>query len=74
VLTKVVAARSPRVTLADMTRIPTANTVDGVHPDDRGYQQMAYQWYQALRPVLGTGQAWKAVASPYPAAVNARLR
>lgn len=65
-LANVVAARSPRVTLADMSRIPAANTVDGVHPTDLGYRQMAYQWYQALQPVLGAGRAWSPVASPYP--------
>jgi lysophospholipase L1-like esterase len=66
VLADVVAARWPRVTLADMSRVPAANTVDGVHPTDVGYRQMAYQWYQALRPVVGAGRVWKAIASPYP--------
>jgi lysophospholipase L1-like esterase len=65
-LAGVVAARSPRVTLADMSRVPAANTVDGVHPTDLGYQQMAYQWYQALQPVLGAGRSWPAVTDPYP--------
>jgi lysophospholipase L1-like esterase len=66
VLAKVVAARAPQVTLADMSRVPAANTVDGVHPTDLGYRQMAYQWYQALAPVLGAGRAWPVIASPYP--------
>jgi lysophospholipase L1-like esterase len=65
-LAGVVAARGPRVSLADMSRIPAANTVDGVHPTDSGYRQMAYQWYQALRPVLAGGRSWPRIADPFP--------
>jgi lysophospholipase L1-like esterase len=65
-LAGVVAARGPRVSLADMSRIPVANTVDGVHPTDSGYRQMAYQWYQALGPVLAGGRPWRKVADPFP--------
>jgi lysophospholipase L1-like esterase len=65
-LKRVVAARGPRVSLADMSRISAANTVDGVHPTDSGYRQMAYQWYRALRPVLADGRPWPTIADPFP--------
>ncbi|MFC7527478.1 SGNH/GDSL hydrolase family protein [Actinoplanes sp. GCM10030250] len=61
-----VAARYPyNVTLADMSRIPAANTVDGVHPDVLGYRQMAFQWYQGLRRVLPTGRSLPEVPNPF---------
>lgn len=62
----VVAGKGSRVTLADMSRISHRNTVEGLHPNDRGYRQMAYQWYRALRPVLG-GVSWPATDNPFPA-------
>jgi len=65
-LASIVAARRSRVSLADMSRISPRSTVDGVHPTDVGYRQMAYQWYQALRPVLAGGRAWPAAADPFP--------
>ncbi|BBH63934.1 SGNH hydrolase [Actinoplanes sp. OR16] len=61
-----VAARHPRnVTLVDMSVIPASDTVDGVHPDQDGYQKMAFQWYQGLRRVLPTGRSFQPVASPF---------
>jgi len=63
---RIAAARRGFVTVADMSRIPVANTVDGVHPGDFGYRQMAYQWYQALRRVLPDGASWPAIADPFP--------
>ncbi|WP_433380968.1 SGNH/GDSL hydrolase family protein [Actinoplanes sp. CA-142083] len=62
----VVAALFPdNVTLVDMARVPVANTVDHVHPNALGYQQMAYQWYEALRGVLPQGREWRPVTSPF---------
>jgi lysophospholipase L1-like esterase len=66
-LAAVVAARGPRVTMVDMSRVPAADTGDGVHPTDLGYRQMAYQWYQALRPVLaGRAGRWVPAPDPFP--------
>lgn len=62
----IAAVRRGFVTVADMSRIPVANTVDGVHPGDIGYRQMAYQWYQALRRVVPGGASWPAMADPFP--------
>jgi lysophospholipase L1-like esterase len=53
------------VTLVDMARVPVANTVDHVHPNALGYQQMAYQWHEALRDVLPQGRSWSPVASTF---------
>lgn len=63
---RIAAARRARVSVADMSRIPTSNTVDGVHPTDLGYRQMTHQWLQALRPVLATGRSWPRTADPFP--------
>jgi lysophospholipase L1-like esterase len=47
------ATRYPaNVTLVGMDRVPVANTVDHVHPNAVGYEQMAYQWFEALRGVV----------------------
>jgi lysophospholipase L1-like esterase len=48
----IAAEAGPRVTVADMSGISTDDTVDGLHPDDFGYRQMAALWFDALRPVL----------------------
>jgi lysophospholipase L1-like esterase len=62
----VVAALYPdNVTLVDMARVPVANTVDHVHPNELGYRQMAYQWYEALRGVLPQGRDLSPVTSPF---------
>ncbi|MFF5290317.1 SGNH/GDSL hydrolase family protein [Paractinoplanes globisporus] len=56
------AAQYPaNVTLVDMSAVPVANTVDHVHPNALGYQQMAFQWYEALRGVLPSGRSWSPV-------------
>ena len=65
----IAAARRGHVTVADMSRIPVANTVDGVHPTDAGYRQMAYQWFQALRKAVPGGPSWRPVADPFPVPV-----
>ena len=62
----VAASKGPRVSVADMSRISNRNTVEGLHPNDLGYRQMSYQWYQALRPVLGS-RSWPVTADPFPA-------
>jgi lysophospholipase L1-like esterase len=61
----VAARKGPRVRVADMSRISHRNTVEGLHPNDLGYRQMSFQWYQALRPVLG-GASWPATRDPFP--------
>ena len=71
---RIAAARRGHVTVVDMSRISVANTVDGVHPTDSGYRQMAYQWFQALRSVVPGGLAWQPMADPFPIPAGARGR
>jgi lysophospholipase L1-like esterase len=63
----VVQTKGARVSLADLSRVSWRNTTDGVHPNDLGYRQIAFQWFQALRPVLPTGTSWPATSDPFPA-------
>jgi lysophospholipase L1-like esterase len=68
----VVAALYPdNVTLVDMAGVPVANTVDHVHPNQLGYQQMAYQWYQGLRDIVPAGRTWQPVPDPFAPAPSA---
>ena len=68
----VVAALYPgNVTLVDMAGVPVANTVDHVHPNQLGYQQMAYQWYQGLRDIVPAGRTWQPVPDPFAPAPTA---
>jgi lysophospholipase L1-like esterase len=62
----VVAGKGPRVAIADMSRISRRNTTDGLHPNDLGYRQMAYQWFQSIRTILG-GAGWAPTPDPFPA-------
>ena len=68
-MAEVVERHGPQVSLADMSRLASTNTVDGVHPTDAGYRQMAYQWYQSLRPVLPGGATWPLLPDPFPVPV-----
>jgi lysophospholipase L1-like esterase len=63
---RIAAARRGYVSVADMSRIPAANTVDGVHPTDHGYRQMAHQWLRTLKTVLPAGRAWPRTTDPFP--------
>jgi lysophospholipase L1-like esterase len=63
-LPALVAARGPRVTLADMSII--TDEYDGIHPNNLGYQGLAYQWYRALGRWYGTGGRLPAVPCPFP--------
>jgi lysophospholipase L1-like esterase len=60
------ASKGSRVSVADMSRISNRNTTDGVHPNDVGYRQMAYQWFQALRGLLTGGTGWADTDNPFP--------
>jgi lysophospholipase L1-like esterase len=45
-------AQSP-VFVADLwTNSDTAQTLDGVHPDDAGAQRMGLNWFNALKGIL----------------------
>ncbi|GAA4255348.1 cellulose binding domain-containing protein [Dactylosporangium darangshiense] len=61
-------AQSP-ITVADLWTgfDAVADTVDGVHPNDAGFQKMADRWYPALTQALGA-----APPSPSPSASPSR--
>ncbi|MEV4410749.1 GDSL-type esterase/lipase family protein [Catellatospora sp. NPDC049609] len=47
-------AQSPVTVVDQFTGFDTAaDTSDGVHPDDSGFQKMSDRWYPALTPLLG---------------------
>lgn len=47
-------AQSPITVVDQFTGFdPAADTSDGVHPDDSGFQKMSDRWYPALTPLLG---------------------
>ncbi|MEU8005543.1 GDSL-type esterase/lipase family protein [Catellatospora sp. NPDC049111] len=47
-------AQSPITVVDQFTGFDTAaDTSDGVHPDDSGFQKMSDRWYPALTPLLG---------------------
>lgn len=47
-------AQSPITVVDQFTGFDTAaNTTDGVHPNDAGFQKMSDRWYPALTPLLG---------------------
>lgn len=54
----VVAGKGPRVHLVDQSAVRGLSLYDRHHPNDFGYQQMAYTWYQALR--AGIAPYWRA--------------
>ena len=60
-LPSIAAARPGHVWLADMSRIPQAETVDHVHPTDLGYRAMAAEWYHSLTRVVPAARSWPAL-------------
>ena len=58
-LPEVVAARADRVVLAKTSLLDQQDlATGGVHPNDAGYQRMAYVLYESLRPWLGRDGRW----------------
>lgn len=49
-------AKNGRVVLADMSKfIKEDQLVDGTHPDDYGYKEMASVWWAAIQVAQGAG-------------------
>ncbi|MEU8158051.1 GDSL-type esterase/lipase family protein [Micromonospora sp. NPDC048986] len=60
-------AASPRVSVARMTRaVPSRLLADGVHPDDEGYERMAWVWWQCLGPILTADGITRTGRDPLP--------
>lgn len=58
-LPELVAARADRVVLARTSLLDQQDlATGGVHPNDGGYQRMAYVIYEALRPWFGRDGRW----------------
>ena len=51
------------VYLVDQSSVRGIDLYDYHHPNNRGYTKMAYNWYQAMRSVLGS--KWRPVVNPY---------
>lgn len=61
---RVVAAKGPRVYLVDQSKVTGLSLFDVHHPNDFGYEKMAYTWYAAMRQRLAP--RWKAPTNnPY---------
>jgi lysophospholipase L1-like esterase len=64
----VVASKGARVHLVDQSTVGGRDLYNTLHPNDFGYAKMAYNWYHALEPVLGSpGARWPAGENPYAA-------
>jgi lysophospholipase L1-like esterase len=46
------AAKGQHITMVDMSKLPTSQLSDGVHPNDQGYAYMAEIWYAAIKDLL----------------------
>lgn len=70
---RIVADKGDRFHLVDQSGIHGIDMFNLLHPNDYGYQQMAWNWYRAMEPVLnGDGPGWPATADPYRAASSYR--
>jgi lysophospholipase L1-like esterase len=47
-----VVGTGKHVIMVDMSKIPTADLSDGIHPNDTGYSYMADIWYAAIKDLL----------------------
>ncbi|MGE5783811.1 MAG: GDSL-type esterase/lipase family protein [Myxococcales bacterium] len=46
------ASAGKHVVMVDMSKLPTNQLADGVHPNDAGYSYMADVWYAAIKDLL----------------------
>ncbi|MEV6632064.1 SGNH/GDSL hydrolase family protein [Actinoplanes sp. NPDC051470] len=64
----VVASKGERVGLVDQTGVDGTDLLDRLHPNEFGYQKMAWTWYRALQPLLNVGGApWPMTDDPFRA-------
>jgi len=68
-----VAAKGPNFHVVDDSGVHGIDMWNREHPNDYGYQKMAWTWYRALEPQLNPdGPAWPAADDPYRAASGYR--
>jgi len=69
----IVAAKGGRVHLVDQSTVTGQSIYDHHHPNDFGYEKMAFSWYAAMRTHLAPH--WPVPAgNPYERTRNVRLR
>ncbi|MFI6074502.1 SGNH/GDSL hydrolase family protein [Actinoplanes sp. NPDC051343] len=69
----IVDAKGPNFHLVDQSGIEGIDLTDVVHPNTFGYAKMAWNWYQAMMPVLDvSGSAWPTTGNPYRLTVGRR--
>lgn len=62
----IVSAEGPHFHLVDQTTVEGIDLTDIVHPNTFGYAKMAWNWYQALMPVLSPARkSWPTTDNPY---------
>ena len=60
-------AKGPNFHVVDDSDVHGIDMWNREHPNDYGYQKMAWNWYRALEPVLNpAGPAWPAADEPVP--------
>jgi lysophospholipase L1-like esterase len=50
-----VVSAGKHVIMVDMSKMPTSELSDGIHPNDTGYSYMADIWYAAIKDLLPSG-------------------
>jgi hypothetical protein len=64
----IVASKGPNFHVVDDSGVHGIDMWNREHPNDYGYQKMAWNWYRAMQPVLNPdGPAWPADGDPYRA-------
>jgi lysophospholipase L1-like esterase len=69
---RIVATKGPDFHLVDQSDVRGIDMWNREHPNDYGYQKMAWNWYVALESVLGGEAAWPAADDPYRASFGYR--
>jgi hypothetical protein len=69
----IVESKGPRFHVVDQTGVQGIDLTDIVHPGTFGYAKMAWNWYQAMMPILDPGRgAWPETGDPYALTVAQR--
>jgi lysophospholipase L1-like esterase len=64
---RIVSGKGPNFHLVDQSDVRGIDMWNREHPNDYGYQKMAWNWYVALESVLGGSAAWPGDNDPYRA-------
>ena len=61
---RIVAGKGHKVHLVDQSTVDGLDIRDDLHPNDFGYRKMSWNYYRALRTVIGR-PAWSTASNPY---------